>query len=280
MGKAMSWMTIITIILNLPNTIQKVKELKRFLDRELKRRGYKGLSDFAEEMGVPVNVIVDYACELLGLDSEGSDDNSDSEESDESATVMCPNCQKFVIADDGNGLYPCPYCKKDIDVGVFDGAFTPQYDNDSSGWAVAEWLIKSFKVPAPSPKAVREQLEDTHEEGEVATPSAFCGFMQTLPLESLLPSNANEKSNIFNSGNGFADFVFEQGGRIAVCFQFAKRGLGRQWVGLEHHGSGVRVMDPIQTNGYYPLAQWHKSMGIGRVIAVYGFTGMNNGIGG
>ena len=267
----MSWMTIITIILNLPNTIQKVKELKRFLDRELKRRGYKGLSDFAEEMGVPVNVIVDYACELLGLDSEGSDDNSDSEESDESATVMCPNCQKFVIADDGNGLYPCPYCKKDIDVGVFDGAFTPQDDNDSSGWAVAEWLVKSFDISAPSSEKLRAILEDSHEEGDVSAPSVLSETMRALGLDPWVPDNENDKRTVFRSGNKFVDWVFENGGRVAVCFQHAERGLGRHWIGLELHDGEVRVMDPVQADGYWPLARWRRGVKIGRIVAVYGF---------
>ena len=246
-----------------------------------------GIAGFADRYGIPADDVYAYCRELLGLESDDETASAPRRSRRKiklvaRATVMCPHCKKFVSANHGPVLYRCDRCQKEFEVSadVFDGMFTTQYDNNSSGWAVAEWLIKSFKVPAPSPKAVREQLEDTHEEGEVATPSAFCGFMQTLPLESLVPSNAKEKSDIFNSGNGFADFVFEQGGRIAVCFQFAERGLGRQWVGLEHHGSGVRVMDPIQTNGYYPLAQWHKSMGIGRVIAVYGFTGMNNGIGG
>ena len=271
MGKAMSWMTIITIILNLPTTIQKVKELKRFLDRELKRRGYKGLSDFAEEMGVPVNVIVDYACELLGLDSEGSDDNSDSEESDESATVMCPNCQKFVIADDGNGLYPCPYCKKDIDVGVFDGAFTPQYDNDSSGWAVAEWLVKSFDVESDS-EEIRSQLEGSHEEGDIADPDVFLETMQDLGLEPWEPADADDKRMIFDDDNAFADDVFAEGGQIAVCFQFADRRLGRHWIGIECHDGEVRVMDPIQAQGYLSLKEWRDGIEVGRIVAVYGFT--------
>ena len=248
---------------------------------------FGGIEGFAERYDMSADDVYAFVQNQLGLESD--DDASSAPHRSRRkikpmsrAIVMCPHCKEFVVANDGPGIYPCNLCKKDFEVSadVFDGKFTTQDDNDSSGWAVAEWLIKSFDVPAPSPRAAREQLEETHEEGEVAKPADFLGFMQKLRLESLVPSDDSNKANIFNSRNEFADFVFEHGGRIAVCFQFAEKGLGRQWVGLEHHGSGVRVMDPIQTNGYYPLAQWHKSMGIGRVIAVYGFTGMNDGIGG
>ncbi len=265
----MIWMTIIRMILEVAIDIKNLVELTQFLDKRLKP--YGGLYGFSKQMGIPVDAIVDYAREQLGLDSEDSDNDFDSEDSDETATVMCPHCQGFVVADDGNGTYSCEICDADFEVGVFDGAFTPQYDNNSSGWAVAEWLVKSFDVESDS-EEIRSQLEDSHEEDDVTDPDVFLQTMQGLGLEVWVPDSENGKRTIFRSRNTFANWIFESAGRIAVCFQYADRRLGRHWVGLELHDGEVRVMDPIQAQGYMSLEDWCSGIEVGRIVAVYGFT--------
>lgn len=270
----MEWISVILKIVQAADTI---KDLYEYLDKKLAK--YGGLAGFAEQYGISVEDTLDCARDILDLDSDDSDseesdedeEDSDSEESDETATVMCPHCHQFVIAYRGNDIYPCPYCKKDIDVGVFDGAFTPQYDNDSSGWAVAEWLVKSFDVESDS-EEIRSQLEGSHEEGDIADPDVFLETMQDLGLEPWEPADADDKRMIFDDDNAFADDVFAEGGQIAVCFQFADRRLGRHWIGLECHDGEVRVMDPIQAQGYLSLKEWRDGIEVGRIVAVYGFT--------
>lgn len=188
------------------------------------------------------------------------------------ATVMCPHCQGFVIANKGNRTYSCGICDADFEVGVFEGAFTPQYDNDSSGWAVAEWLVKSFYVTAaPSSKKLRSILEGSHEQDEVVAPSVLCKTLRALGLKYRVP-DSESKRTIFRSRNKFANAIFEKDGRIAVCFRYVERGLGRHWVGIERVGGETRIMDPIQADGYWPLARWHRGIKIERIVAVYGFT--------
>ncbi len=270
----MEWISVILKIVQAADTI---KDLYEYLDKKLAK--YGGLAGFAEQYGISVEDILDCARDILDLDSDDSDseesdedeEDSDSEESDETATVMCPHCHQFVIAYRGNDIYPCPYCKKDIDVGVFDGAFSPQDDNDSSGWAVAEWLVKSFDLPSDS-EEIRSLLEDSHKEGEVANPDVFLDAMQNLGLKPWVPIDADDKETIFDDDNDFVNDVFSEGGQIAVCFQFADKRLGCHWVGLELHKGEIRVMDPIQAQGYMPIEDWRAGIDVGQIAAVYGFT--------
>ena len=267
----MEW---ISIILNFIQAAGTVKNLYEYLDNRLAE--YGGIAGFAEQYGISVDDILDRARDILGLDSDDSDEedsdeeDSDSEESDDSSTVMCPHCRKFYTVY-GNGTDPCPYCGKEVEVGVFDGAFTSQDNNDSSGWAVAEWLVKSFDIPSDSDE-IRSQLEDSHEEGEVADPDVFMETMRDLGLKPWEPKDEDDKETIFDDDNAFADDVFEDGGQIAVCFQFAERNRGRHWVGLELHDGEVRVMDPLQADGYWSLEDWRDGIDVGRIVAVYGFT--------
>lgn len=258
----MEW---ISTVLQIIQAAHQVKDIAQYLDKQLAE--YGGLEGFCEQYGISQKTVLNYAREVLGLDS----DDSDSEDSDETATVMCPNCGAFVVADDGNGTYPCGECGEDFEVGVFDGAFTSQDNNDSSGWAVAEWLVKSFDIPSDSDE-IRSQLEDSHEEGEVADPDVFMETMRDLGLKPWEPKDEDDKETIFDDDNAFADDVFEDGGQIAVCFQFEKKGLGRHWVGLELLDGEVRVMDPEMADGYWSLEDWREAIKVGRIIAVFGFT--------
>ena len=270
----MNWKSIINTLIGIIKILTSNGDLIEVLDGLLDTFG--GLAGFAEEFGISVDDVIDYVEGQLGGNSEDSAEKASlgrrSKRSlTKKATVMCPNCREFVVVTDGNGTYPCDECGEDFEVGVFDGAFTPQDDNDSSGWAVAEWLVKSFDISAPSSEKLRAILEDSHEEGDVSAPSVLSETMRALGLDPWVPDNENDKRTVFRSGNKFANWIFENDGRIAVCFQHGERGLGRHWIGLELHDGEVRVMDPVQADGYWPLARWRRGVKIGRIVAVYGF---------
>ena len=270
----MNWKHIVNALIGIIKILLSNGNLVEVLDGVLDTFG--GLAGFAEEFGISVDDVIDYVEGQLGGDSEApAEKTSLGRRSKRSAPkkmiVMCPHCNGFVEVDDSTDVFECEVCNQEFEVGVFDGAFTPQDDNDSSGWAVAEWLVKSFDISAPSSEKLRAILEDSHEEGDVSAPSVLSETMRALGLDPWVPDNENDKRTVFRSGNKFVDWVFENGGRVAVCFQHAERWLGRHWIGLELHEGEVRVMDPVQADGYWPLARWRRGVKIGRIVAVYGF---------
>ena len=191
--------------------------------------------------------------------------------------MWCPYCGEPTPVRNGNGTYICPDCKNEVDVHVFDGCFTTQPDEDTCGWAVSMWLLKSFRLRVPSGKRIREEL---HVDKPRFFPDGTIHWtlkavMENHGLTEVLDGDGKDKP--FSVRNAAMNWLFDRHGRAAVCYAridpFGERGSFAHWVGLERHAGVIRVMDPNET-GYKSVLQWNREnqRDIDYIIAAYGFV--------
>lgn len=193
-------------------------------------------------------------------------------------TMWCPYCREPTPVRDGNGTYTCPDCGKEVDVQVFDGCFTTQPDGVTCGWAVSMWLLKSFRLRVPSGKRLREELHVDKFFGIASgtIPWTLKKVMENHGLTEVL--NGKGKIKPFSVRNAAMNWLFDRHGRAAVCYAcidpFGYGGVFAHWVGLERRAGVIRVMDPMEAEGYKPVLQWNREHRryIDHIIAAYGFV--------
>lgn len=196
------------------------------------------------------------------------------------ATVWCPykGCNGAMTVSQGNGTYECPHCRKEIKVHVFDGCFTTQPDGVTCGWAVSMWLLKSFRLRVPSGKRLREELHVEKLFGMLSgtIPRTLKKVMENHGLTEVLDGDGEDKP--FSVRNAAMNWLFDRHGRAAVCYAcidpFGYGGVYAHWVGLERRAGVIRVMDPMEAEGYKPVLQWNREHRryIDSIIAAYGFV--------
>ena len=157
-----------------------------------------------------------------------------------------------------------PECDEAIEIGVFDGAFTPQPDCETCGWATAMWLLKSFRCRIPSAGTLEKELHLRKSSFPDGTwPQSFRRAMERRNLilvESRGPVKVRShiRDPFVANDPGMRD-LFRRNGRAAVCFAcvapFVQGGTWAHCVGIERHEGKVRVMDPLYASGYCPLAK-------------------------
>ena len=170
----------------------------------------------------------------------------------------CPECGSYVPGNGKNGDQRCIKCGKTFHCGVYEENFVSQPDDDSSGWAVAKWLLLSFGYRV-SDSDLRRQLNVEKTLFNGVTGDDFEDVLNRCKLDV---ETMSLSKNDLNIGDPDLCETFSSDGLVAVEYAtdralFPETRGATRWIGLERTNKGVvRVMDPWFAYGYLELQDW------------------------
>ena len=173
----------------------------------------------------------------------------------------CPECGSYVSGNGKNGNQRCTKCGETFHCGVYEENFVPQPDDESSGWAVAKWLLLSFGHRVPD-SDLRRQLKVEKTLFNGVTGDDFEDVLNRCKLDVETITLSKKDLNI-----GASDLceAFSNDGLVAVEYAtdrapFPETRGATRWIGLERTNKGVvRVMDPWFAFGYLEFRAWKKA---------------------